>query len=335
MTRRATGLACLSQVVALMLGVGLAHGQSLKGADLSGAETSSSKLPGVYGKDFVYPKPEEVAYFTAKGMNVFRIPVLWERLQPALRGPLDAGELSRLSRLIDDVRQHGAATIIDVHDYGRYRGVTIGDGDVTAAAFKDLWIRLAQRFGRDDTVLFGLMNEPQLHDAGRWRDAEQQAIDGIRRTGAGNRILVSGIGWDGAHNFVPISGATLGTLTDPKRRLVFEVHQYFDQNSSGTTDGCVGRDQATARLTSFTQWLRANHHQGFLGEFGVSRRPECVAVLDPVLAVLQANADVWLGWTYWAGGPRWGNYMFTLEPDHGQDRPQMEALEKYLKAKAS
>ena len=329
MTRRA-GLAGGGQIAALVLCAVLAHGQSLKGANLSGAEVSSSKLPGVYGKDFVYPKPEEIAYFTAKGMNVFRVPVLWERLQPVLFGPLDAGELSRLTRLIDDARQHGASTIIDIHDYGRYRGVPIGQGDVTTASFSDLWIRLARRFGHDDAVLFGLMNEPQLHDAERWRDAEQQAIDGIRGTGAGNRILVSGIGWDGAHSFVSISGASLGMLTDPKRRLVFEVHQYFDGNSSGTTDGCVGPDQAAARLASFTRWLKANHHQGFLGEFGVSRRPECVALLTPVLALLQTNADVWLGWTYWAGGPRWGNYMFTLEPDHGHDRPQMDVLEQYL-----
>jgi hypothetical protein len=41
------------------------------------------------------------------------------------------------------------------------------------------------------------------------------------------------------------------------------------------------------------------------------------------------NNDVWLGWTWWAAGPWWGEYMFTVEPKNGQDRPQMAILEKY------
>lgn len=325
--------ALLAASILLATSAGSGHAQALKGVNLAGAAYSASKLPGTYGRDFLYPKPDEVAYFTAKGMNVFRISVLWERLQPSLLGPLDPRELSRLSGFIDNAGRHGAATIIDVHDYGRYRGIAIDQGEVTSPAFADLWSRLATRFGHQDDVLFGLMNEPQLPDARRWADIEQQAINAIRATGAGNRILVSGIGWDGAHNFASLNGAALIALQDPRHRLAFEVHQYFDQNSSGTTDGCIDPDQAVKRLASFMDWLRANHRQGFLGEFGVSRRPECLHVLDQVMATVKANASLWLGWTYWAAGPLWGNYMFTLEPDHGHDRPQMDVLEKYLEAK--
>lgn len=323
----------MSACLASGLGLASAAGQSLKGVNLAGAAYSSSKLPGIYGKDFVYPNPKEVAYFAGKGMNVFRISVLWERLQPQLLGALDDKELSRLTALIDAAHQHGAMTIIDIHDYGRYRGVAIGQGDVTAAAFADVWNKLGKRYGHDDHVLFGLMNEPQLPDAGSWRDTQQQAITAIRSTGAGNKILVSGIGWDGAHNFTSISAKTLGTLNDPLHKLVFEVHQYFDANSSGTSDTCSNPNKAVAQLTSFTQWLKAGHRQGFLGEFGVSRRPECVDVLTHVVAYLKANSDVWLGWSYWAAGPLWGNYMFTLEPDHGADREQMTALQPFLQPK--
>ena len=333
MIGRATA-ALLAASLLLATGFGLGHAQALRGVNLAGAAYSASKLPGTYGRDFVYPKADEVAYFTAKGMNVFRISVLWERLQPSLMGPLDPRELSRLSGFIDEARQHGASTIIDLHDYGRYRGTAIDQGGATSSAFADIWSRLATRFGHQDDILFDLMNEPQLPDARHWADIEQQAINAIRATGAGNRILVSGVGWDGAYNFASVNGAALIALRDPRHRLAFEVHQYFDQNSSGTNDGCIDPDQAVKRLASFTQWLRANHQQGFLGEFGVSRRPECLQVLDHVMANVTANASLWLGWTYWAAGPLWGNYMFTLEPDHGQDRPQMGVLEKYLDAKA-
>ena len=30
--------------------------------------------------------------------------------------------------------------------------------------------------------------------------------------------------------------------------------------------------------------------------------------------------------TYWAGGPWWGDYMFSIEPQNGIDKPQMAIL---------
>lgn len=328
--RKAWAIAGWAAVAMSAVGPTCSHAQELRGVNLAGAEFQSSKVPGIYGKDYLYPKSEEVTYFTQKGMNVFRIPVLWARLQPTLLGPLDDKELTRLTKLVETIRQHGASTIIDIHNYARYRSVPIGTADVTPSAFTDLWVKLARHFGHDDSVLFGLMNEPQIPDPLRWRDIQQQAIDGIRHAGSNNRILVSGVGWDGAHNFASLNGDALAGLKDPRHRMVFEVHQYFDRDSSGTKDTCIGPDEAVQRLTSMTAWLRAHHQQGLLGEFGVSRRPECVVVLDHVMAYLKANSREWLGWTYWAAGPLWGNYMFTLEPDHGSDRAQMTVLLRYL-----
>jgi endoglucanase len=304
--------------------------QTLKGVNFASPAFFPSRLPGVYGQDFVYPNEREIEYFIDKGMNVFRISILWERLQPTLNGPLDPGELERLVGFIKDVDQRGGSTIIDIHNYGGYRGITVGQSPVTDAAFADLWTRLALRFGQDDHVIFGLMNEPQVPQASLWQQAVQKAIDGIRGTGARNRIFVSGIAWDGAEHFAEISGKSLSALADPQHRLIFEVHAYFDADASGTSDTCISPRQAVARLTAFTQWLRAGKRRGFLGEFGVSRRPECLMVLKNVASYLQENADVWLGWTYWAAGPGWGNYMFTIEPKAGTDRPQMLVLESFL-----
>lgn len=305
--------------------------QALEGVNLAGPAFAPQNLPGVYGSDYVYPNDAEVAYFTAKGMNVYRISVLWERLQPALDGPFDRDEIGRLTALVADIHKHGGTAVIDVHNYGAYRGVQIGQNPVTIASFADLWIRLAHIFGNSDYVMFGLMNEPQLQQTSEWQQIVQQTIDAIRGAGATNRILVSGINWDAAYSFAEVSGNSLGNLADPLHRLVFEVHQYFDSDSSGTHEACIGPDEAVRRLGAFTRWLRLDRHQGFLGEFGVSRRAECLTALDRVTAYLQANSDVWLGWTYWAAGPRWGEYMYTLEPAAGQDRPQMLVLEKYLR----
>ncbi|MBB2200960.1 glycoside hydrolase family 5 protein [Gluconacetobacter tumulisoli] len=304
--------------------------QEFKGVNLAGAAYSSNKIPGRYGYDYVFPKPGEVTYFREKGMNIFRISVLWERLQPVRQGNLDPAYLGRLRDFIAEANQSGAKVIVDVHDYGRYRGVPIGTDPVTSGDFRDFWARMATAFGGNSGVMFGLMNEPQLHSADAWRDIQQQAILGIRGTGAKNPILVSGISWDAAHNFATVNGQALKSLQDPAHALLYEVHEYFDADSSGRSPDCIPASQVIGRLAPFTAWLHQTGHKGFLGEFGVGRSDACLQDLDRVVSYLAANADVWTGWTYWAAGPLWGEYMYTLEPKNGTDRPQMTVLQKYL-----
>ena len=41
---------------------------------------------------------------------------------------------------------------------------------------------------------------------------------------------------------------------------------------------------------------------------------------------MQQHTNVWQGVTYWAGGPWWGDYMFSIEPQNGVDKPQMAIL---------
>jgi endoglucanase len=48
------------------------------------------------------------------------------------------------------------------------------------------------------------------------------------------------------------------------------------------------------------------------------------------LSSIDANRDVWIGWTWWAGGPWWDDYMFALDPVGTQDRPQLPILLKHL-----
>ena len=318
--------------ILLIAVVHLAGAQNYKGVNLAGAAFSPTVIPGIYGQNFLFPSPSEITYFTAEGMNIFRVSVLWERLQPRLNGPLDPDELSRLTAFINAANASHAAVIIDMHNYGQYNGVAIGEGPVTGAAFANLWTRLAIKFGHNEGVLFGLMNEPQISGIGGWKMVAQSAIDAIRKAGAVNQILVSGTQWDSASGFATVSGAALLELHDPGHRLLFEVHQYFDLDSSGTQASCISPPQAVQRLTPFTQWLRDNRQRGFLGEFGVSPQPQCLAVLDGVLSYLKANQDVWSGWTYWAAGPLWGNYMFSIEPGPGAPHPQMQILDKYLSA---
>ncbi|MEE7545821.1 glycoside hydrolase family 5 protein [Xanthomonas sp. Kuri4-1] len=332
-------------VLFLLLGLltpGLAQTRALKyaGVNLSGAEIASSKKPGVLYKDYLYAAASDYAYFAGVGMNIIRLPILWERLQPDAGGELDPAQLELVQQAVARAKAAGTYLILDVHNYGRYYGYRIGSADVPVATFTDLWRRLALAFHSDDAVIFGLMNEPNGIAASTWAGAAQAAIDSIRATGANNLILVPGTLWSGAHSWYSAtsdgySNATaLVSITDPLNRYAFEAHQYLDSDSSGTTDVCVSPTVGADRLRNFTEWLRANGRTGFLGEFGTANNAVCNAALQNMLAYLGDNADVWLGWTFWAGGAWWNaHYPFNVQPNEdGSDKPQIAILSPHALA---
>lgn len=70
-----------------------------RGVNLAGAEFGVAN-PGEYNIDYIYPEdaeqPPNYRYFIAAGMNTFRIPFRWERIQHAPGWKLDTTELGRL-----------------------------------------------------------------------------------------------------------------------------------------------------------------------------------------------------------------------------------------------
>lgn len=310
------------------------------GVNLAGAEFGEGNLPGTYNQTYTYPTRAEVDYFTSKGMNVFRLPFRWERLQHSTLASFNTSELSRIKSFISYAASKKAKVILDPHNYARYYGEKIGSANVPATAFADFWEKLATEFANDTNVIFGLMNEPHSMATESWLESANTAIAAIRSAGAKNLILVPGNGYTGAHSWTSNwygtpNGQVMKNVTDPENNYAFEVHQYFDSNSSGSSETCVSASVGADRLKTFTSWLRSNNQKGFLGEFGISSNQTCLQALDNMLEYMHANSDVWLGWTYWAAGPWWGDYMFSIEPKNGQDKPQMDILEKYLQFSTS
>ncbi|NYF23159.1 endoglucanase [Xanthomonas sp. JAI131] len=308
-------------------------GAHYAGLNLAGAEFNSAKKPGVVFKDYLYPRDSDYAYVAAQGMNIVRLPFLWERLQPTANGELDATQLGYLQTAVSRAKSHNLRVILDLHNYAKYDGARIGSDGTPASVLADLWRRLAIVFGNDDAVIFGLMNEPNGISSGDWTAAAQLAIDAIRGAGAYNLIMVPGTAYTGAHSWNSTwygvsNAASLVSIEDPVENLVFEVHQYLDQDYSGTSADCVSASIGSEKLQAFTQWLRANGYKGFLGEFGASSNATCMAALDDMLGYVHDNADVWLGWTAWAAGAWWKtDYAFNLQPNQdGTDKPQMSVL---------
>ena len=326
------------------------------GVNLAGAEFGQNNLPGTYNTHYTYPTQAEVDYFRNKGLNTIRLPFRWERLQQSTNANLNAAELNRLHTFVAATTAKGVHVILEPHNFARYypdpaNFQSSAQGLIGSyypnSVFADFWSRVASIYKTNSYVIFNLMNEPNSMPTEQWVSAANAAIAAIRATGATNLIQVPGNQWTGAHAWTanyygtPNSVAMLN-IADPANNYAFEVHQYLDGNSSGTSTTIVDANIGVTRLTAFTAWLRANNKRGFLGEFAVANSTIGTTsgligdeALTNMLGYIQANADVWEGWTWWAAGPWWGEYMFTLEPSNlgqlGQtDRAVLPVLRSFI-----
>lgn len=317
----------------------------LSGVNLSGAEFTSSQMPGVVGTHYFWQKPEIVDYYASKGYRWFRLPFRWPRLQRALFGEFDAAEESKLDDLVDYITNTlGHYCLIDPHDYGKYytssgsEVIGIKEGNVNPEAFYDFWERLANKFKNNPKVQFGLMNEPLGNTPFDWRDYAKGAINAIRaRTDAVNLVTVPGTFYTGAHNWLNFNDTAFRNFKDPANNMLIEVHQYLNPGSSGSGGECsLGSYQ---RFVDFTNWCKEYGFQAMLGEFGVSDvnvETECDAEITQSFQYMQSNQDVWRGYTLWGAGAQWSKtYHYRLNPPNndyasGIDAPQLTFAENFI-----
>jgi endoglucanase len=103
------------------------------GVNLSGAEFGMSSLPGIYNSAYTYPTNSEVDYYTNKGMNTFRMPFRWERLQTIPNSLINNSsptastaekdnyaELQRMDAFVNYATSKGDYVLIDPHNFERY-----------------------------------------------------------------------------------------------------------------------------------------------------------------------------------------------------------------------
>ncbi len=244
---------------------------------------------------------------------------------------------------------------------GAFTQHVFGDGTLGVTALADVWTKLAKRFLGNNRVVFGLMNEPHRfpcdqeqkkpdgtpvypsgtsdHDwctkykipSDIWFACLQQVIYGIRGTGADQLILVpNSHGSDVEHwdtdVWCPLGGpkdsiAALAIQDTSVNNLAFDMHEYRN------TEFATYADQ----MEVVTTWAMAQNKRLFLSEFGVEKTdPSGQSALDSLLDYLDANADVWLGWTPWDDAEDDNDHPFTLtvkDPttQDREDGPQLKA----------
>jgi aryl-phospho-beta-D-glucosidase BglC (GH1 family) len=318
------------------------------GINMSEAEYSWGSFPGA----------SDLAYVKSNNLTLIRLPIAWERAQPALNGPLASAYLSALKAFVAAAGAQGMQVIVDVHNYGRYNGhwaqdaaansgtVAVGKGDVIGStavpvsAFANLWTQLATALkGTPGLGYYDIMNEPyNMGGATVWPSAAQAAVNAIRAVDTNTAILVEGTQWASAR-WWPGDNGNLH-IADSANKLLYEAHLYFDSDGSGTYSQTYAQSGAypnvgVDRLQPFLTWLTQNNAKGFLGEFGIpGNDPQWLPVLDNFLTALQAAG---LSGTYWnyafhsPNDPSWwpANDPMSIRLDNGQANPQMNVLSKH------
>jgi aryl-phospho-beta-D-glucosidase BglC (GH1 family) len=309
------------------------QGYFSRGINLSTGAFNPERNPAVYGKDYTFPTTQDLDYYASKGFSVVRLPYRWERLQPSLFGELDEAELARIKGVVDAARARNMRIILSPHNFGRYfldgKEVLIGTTNVPISAFADFSNKVASAFAGDAAVYaLSLMNEPHASQ-GLWKQTAQAGLDAIRAADKERLVLAPGDEWSSAHKWREYNEDFL--LRDPANRVMYEAHQYFDLDHTGTYKVGYALNGASPErgvewVRPFVEWLKLHQLKGIITEFGVpGDDPRWLELVDRLLVYL-AEEDI--PWTYWTGGPWYGDYPLSTERKNGVDAPIMSVLTK-------
>jgi len=311
------------------------------GVTIAGAEFGSDKASfcnediGQLGQDYFYNKPWTFNWFQQEGIDLFRIPFRWERIQPLLGGPLNESELDRLIKILRWSENKDVRVILDLHNFGRYSlrhnekivSAVVnkkynGELLVSIADLIDVWAKIISAC--DDAGVtpwaLGLMNEPHDMGFGNWRKISSQLVSGLREQGSTHTLLVSGDGWSSAENWKKQHGAKTW-IDDPLDNSIYEAHVYFDHDGAGKYGLSFGEElrrdpniyeRPQQRLQPFLDWLKKNNARGIIGEIGIpnSIKPWERVAREAMLLLQQNDIEM----VYWAAGERWGDYLMSIQP---------------------
>jgi endoglucanase len=189
-------------------------------------------------------------------------PVGWQFLVGSVLGGIfDSDAIDEYDLLVQSCLSTGAHCIIDIHNYARWDGSIVGQGGPSDETFAFLWSQIATKYANQSDIMFGIMNEPHdIIDINTWSATVQAAVTAIREAGAITQmILLPGNDWTSAGDFVNNgSGAALSAvknLDGTNTSLIFDVHRYFDSDSSGTHIDCAS-DHISDSFEPLATWLR-------------------------------------------------------------------------------
>ncbi len=306
-----------------------------RGVNMACAEStggSGTTVPGIPGQNYAYVTENAYKYFASKGLDLFRVPFLWERIQPTLRGPLESYNLNGLKNSAHWADKYGGQIILDVHNYNAYFNNPIGGNNVSVEDFIDLWIRLSNEFKNDGRVYaYDLMNEPVNIANVSWEEISQRVVTAIRANGDNKLIYIEGNSWSSSeswpyvNNVDPEIGISRGPwINDPANNIIYSAHCYFDLDGSGSYQRSYDEELAlnpnlpnigVERAIPFIDWCKRYGVRGSFGEFNAPHREDSSDWADPqydnrwkivMENFLDKLDDECFEATAWAAGMWWG-----------------------------
>lgn len=264
---------------------------------------------GSFKPTSIWPQPANIAYLAAQGVKGIRVDFLWEFVQTSLDATLDPTQMAAIDALVTQATGLGMTVILDCHNYGAYNGITFGNtGGPTSANLANLWGQIATRYAANSLVAYGIMNEPaaSLSEAA-WVTLELASLSAIRTAGATGLVLLPSFGNSSQATAMIKNGSAAAIvaagITDSN--FAIEVHQYLDSGGNETSPNVAYRYVGVAQLQAATTWARANGIRLFWGEQGTDwnvNNPLAQTELSEAYQFCAANKDVWLGFSYFAGG---------------------------------
>ncbi|KAH9948197.1 glycoside hydrolase superfamily [Amylocystis lapponica] len=297
----------------------------LGGVNTAGYDFSVA-TDGTYSGTFAVPPSYEYAHFSGEGANLYRIPFAWQLMTPTLGGDINTTFFDQYNTTVQQALASSstAYAIVDLHNYARWNGDIIGQGGPTNAQYASIWTQLADLYGSNDRLIFGLMNEPHDLDVPTWAESVQYVVNAVRSAGATNYLLLPGSNYTSAAAMPTVAGPYLVNITDPlggTGKLLLDVHQYLDSDNSGTHSTCVTNN--TEVLSTFVTFLTANgNRQAILSETGGGNTASCETDLGQELAYVKSAYPSLVGFSVWAAGAFDTSYVLSVTPDtNGTDQP--------------
>ncbi|CAD6564570.1 MAG: hypothetical protein CYPHOPRED_004082 [Cyphobasidiales sp. Tagirdzhanova-0007] len=263
----------------------------LSGVNLAGLDFGSDiwATAPAFPHDYLAPPMDQIQHFSSQGVNVFRIPFLWEYMEP--NGPgtgLDSSFFGMYDSYVQQALSQGAYVIVDPHNYARWN------------------------------------DEPHDLDQLAWQTTLQGVVNTIRGQGATSQtILLPGTDFTSAGALQYTNWAFLSEITDPAGGtdlLHFDLHIYFDATSDGVSPECV-TNHISDILQPLATFLEGEGRKGFVSELGGGSTSSCETYLGQALGFIKSNPNAYAGFTAWAGGAMPSSYALTLSPNGNQDVP--------------
>lgn len=234
------------------------HGVNLAGLEFGTGDGFSAAQPGALGVDYFAEPAESYTWLADRGVDLVRLPVRWERLQPAPGGAFDEQHAALVEQQLDAAGAAGVDVILDLHNYGAHDTDQLGSDALPDERLAQFWLTVSERWGAHPALLgYGLMNEP--HDLGggdergaaaAWESTTQEVVTALRDAGDEHLLLVAGYDWSSLARWS--DNHPSGWIDDPADAFRYEAHHYWDVFGAGAYDRPYAEELSTVEAGSGT-----------------------------------------------------------------------------------